>query len=85
MKSLRIALLVAMTAVAGCASPEATRSRGGGPGADIGNRTQDVKMHAGSQPFWKTPDRIEGDHPSLESSRQAQELSRSSKRSGQRR
>ena len=79
MKAFRIALLVASTALTGCRSPEATRTRGGGPGADVGNRSQDVKMHEGSQPFWKTPERIEGQHPPLESPRQAQTLSRSSK------
>jgi hypothetical protein len=82
MKAFRLALLATCAALAGCASPEATRTRGGGPGADVGNRSQDVKMHEGSQPFWKTPDLIEGNHPPLDSSRQAQELSRSSKPSG---
>jgi hypothetical protein len=78
-----VALILAVgAAVTGCASPEATRTRGGGPGADVGNRSQDVKMHEGSQPFWKTPDRIEGNPPPLGSSRQAQDLSRA-KGSGQ--
>jgi hypothetical protein len=39
----------------GCASPEATRARGGGPGADPGNRRHVVEMHAGSGPYWRTP------------------------------
>jgi hypothetical protein len=76
MKLWRVALLVTCTALAGCASPEATRTRGGGPGADVGNRSKDVKMHGGSQPYWKTPDRITGEHPPLESAQQARELSR---------
>jgi len=76
MKLWRVALLVTGTALAGCASPEATRTRGGGPGADVGNRSKDVKMHGGSQPYWKTPDRITGEHPPLESAQQARELSR---------
>jgi hypothetical protein len=76
MKLWRVALLVTCFALAGCASPEATRTRGGGPGADVGNRSQDVKMHGGSQPYWKTPDRITGEHPPLAPAQQARELSR---------
>ena len=34
-----------------CASPETTRTRGGGPGADVGNRAKVVQMHEGSRPF----------------------------------
>lgn len=51
---------VLMAALAGCedVSPEASRVRGGGPGADIGNRQPEVLMHAGSDPFWQTPDLI---------------------------
>jgi hypothetical protein len=75
MKALRIALLVASTAVAACDSPEASRTRGGGPGGDIGNRPQTVKMHEGSDPFWKTPDRTGQSHPPLEPARQAREIS----------
>lgn len=48
-----IAGLVA--ALAACASPEATRTRGGGPGADVGNRGQAVEFHAGAEPYYKTP------------------------------
>jgi hypothetical protein len=33
-------------------------------------------MHEGSQPYWKTPERIGEHHPPLESARQAQQLSR---------
>lgn len=68
-------LLVCCIAAVGCASPEATRKRGG-RGADVGNRPQIVEMHGGSEPFWKTPRRITVDHPPLESARQAQQLSR---------
>jgi hypothetical protein len=35
-------------ALAACAPPETQRVRGGGPGADIGNRSRVVEMHAGS-------------------------------------
>jgi hypothetical protein len=38
-----------------CTSPEAERTRGGGPGADIGNRSSVVDMHEGSQPYYQTP------------------------------
>jgi hypothetical protein len=69
-------LIIALTAVAGCASPEATRTRGGGHGADVGNRPSTVKMHDGSEPYWKTPQRIKSEHAPIEPSRQAEGLSR---------
>jgi hypothetical protein len=47
-----LGLLFIMTA---CASPEANRARGGGPGGDKGNRGEVVEMHAGSEPYHKTP------------------------------
>lgn len=40
---------------AGCMSPEATRTRAGGPGADVGNTARPVEMHAGSRPYHGTP------------------------------
>jgi hypothetical protein len=71
-------------ALGGCTSPEATRTRGGGAGADVGNRrvARDaespgpVSMHEGSDPFWKTPVRSSVAHPALAPSRQADALSR---------
>jgi hypothetical protein len=70
-------LLIGCVAVGGCVSPETTRTRGHGPGADVGNRRPVVELHEGSDPFWKTPDRIPGEqHPPLASARQAQQLSR---------
>ena len=60
----------------GCASPETTRTRGGGPGADVGNRARVVEMHEGSQPFWKTPKLIPAKHPPLDTANQADALSR---------
>jgi hypothetical protein len=53
----RFALLVGLLAIglAACGSPEATRTRGGGPGADVGNRSPVVEMHQGAQPYFKTP------------------------------
>lgn len=75
----KIALSMVLTSVAlvsGCVSPETTRTRGDGPGADVGNRRATVELHGGSDPFWKTPDRIPGEqHPPLASARQAQQLS----------
>jgi len=50
-----ILALFAALAVAGCASPEARRTRGEGPGADIGNRSRVVELHGGADPFYKTP------------------------------
>jgi hypothetical protein len=71
-----LALMVAL-ALVGCASPEATRTRGGGAGGDVGNRREVVRMHEGSRPYYRTPERIGtfagGD---LEPARQASRLSR---------
>jgi hypothetical protein len=67
--------LVAVLAVS-CASPEATRVRAQGRGADVGNVGRVVKMHEGSDPYWHTR-RLAGiGGPDLESSRQAARLSR---------
>lgn len=52
------------------------RSRGGGPGADVGNRDKLVETHEGAQPFWKTPKIIPAKHPPLEPASQADQLSR---------
>jgi hypothetical protein len=38
-----------------CSSPEAGRTRGGGPGADVRNWHHPVALHAGAQPFHETP------------------------------
>jgi hypothetical protein len=75
MGRLVLVTLGALVVLAGCASPEATRVRAGGPGADVGNRRGEVMMHAGSHPYWKTP-RIPGiAGPPLEPARQAAQLS----------
>jgi len=71
-----ILLLIASAVLAACESPETMRSRGGGQGADVGNRDKVVEMHEGSQPFWKTPKIIPTKHPPLGPARQADELSR---------
>ncbi len=72
----RALLLVLASVLAACTSPEATRMRAGGPGADVGNRAETVLMHEGSQPFWHTPRKEGINGPSLEPARQAQRLSR---------
>ena len=48
-----IPLIALSLCIAGCASPETTRTRGGGPGADIGNRDKVVQMHEGAQAVLK--------------------------------
>jgi hypothetical protein len=47
-----IALIALSTA---CVSPEAKRVRGGGAGADVGNRKAMLHLHEGSLMFSKTP------------------------------
>ena len=68
-----VAVLSALFLVA-CESPEATRLRAGGAGADVGNRKPEVVMHEGSYPYWATP-RIVRNGASVEPSRQAARLS----------
>jgi hypothetical protein len=65
-------------ALAACTSPETGRSRGSGPGADVGNRTtaKMVRMHEGSDPFAKTPKIISSQGAPLAGARQADQLSR---------
>jgi len=56
---MRRTLIVVSLALAGllaaCTSPEATRTRAGGPGADVGNRGPVVVLHDGADPYWHTP------------------------------
>jgi hypothetical protein len=47
--------LVTQLLLAACASPEAVRSGGGGPGADVGNHGRPVELHAGAKPYYDTP------------------------------
>lgn len=76
MRPALCAMLLAAAVAAGCTSPESTRTRGGGPGADVGNRQAEVLMHAGSDPYWQTPAMIAGAHPPLDTARHAQRGSR---------
>jgi hypothetical protein len=46
--------------LAGCSSPEASRSRGQGAGADVGNRGERVSIHATKDPYRGTPLRGSG-------------------------
>lgn len=72
MKFRPIAAAIAFAgAFAACSSPEVTRVRGGGPGADVGNRERPIEMHAGSKPYWQTPKIITSRSPPLESAQQA--------------
>lgn len=41
--------------LAACRSPEASRARGGGPGADVGNHGKPVEIHGRVDPFHDTP------------------------------
>lgn len=45
----------ALAGAACAASPEAIRTRGGGPGADPGNHGAVVQMHEGAEMYYKTP------------------------------
>jgi hypothetical protein len=71
-----IIFLAVLFLLVGCTSPETIRTRGGGPGADVGNRTKIVRMHQGADPFYKTPKLIKSQNPSLAGARQADQLSR---------
>ena len=76
MKIAAIPLIALLFYIAGCASPETMRTRGGGPGADPGNRGQILRIHEGARPFEKTPKIIPAKHPSLDPADQADQLSR---------
>lgn len=70
-------LLCALAAVlAACGSPEASRTRGGGPGGDVGNRPAILRMHEGSLPYHHTPHLVPGAAPARDSARQAREFGR---------
>jgi hypothetical protein len=78
MKRFGIAFLVLILCpwLSACYSPETSRTRGGGPGADVGNRRPFINMHEGSRPFYQTPQLIPVKPPPLDSAHQADELSR---------
>jgi hypothetical protein len=51
--------LASVLILGGCASPEVKRTRGGGAGADVGNRGSTVEMHEGADPYYGTPQLID--------------------------
>ena len=71
----RVIMLVAVLPLGACVSPEASRVRGGGPGADPLNHAEIVKMHEGSSQYWKTPVLIPDEYPSLQPAEQARQMS----------
>jgi hypothetical protein len=73
---MRWLLATFMLALAACSSPEATRTQGGGPGGDTGNRPEVVRMHEGSRPYHDTPQLVFGATPALDSASQAREFGR---------
>ncbi len=46
---------ILLIGLAGCASPEAKRVRGGGPGADLGNHDRYAELHQGAKMYYRTP------------------------------
>lgn len=50
-----VVVVAAALALAACGSPETGRVRGGGPGADVGNRGAEVQIHGELNPFQDTP------------------------------
>jgi len=62
--------------LAACGSPEATRTQGGGPGGDTGNRPDIVRMHEGSRPYHDTPRLVPGATPALDSASHARGFGR---------
>ena len=50
-----IGVLLAAGVALGCTSPESTRTRGGGAGADVGNHARGaVQLHAGNKIYYGT-------------------------------
>jgi len=50
--------LMLLMGLGACPSPEASRTRGGGAGGDVGNRDVVVEIHAGAQPYYHTKCRL---------------------------
>lgn len=57
-------ILISLTLLLAACSPEASRERGGGPGADIGNRGATVELHGSEEAreriYYQTPARGRG-------------------------
>lgn len=62
LRHIALALLLAMT-LAACSSPEDGRARGGGPGADVGNKSMQFKPDSKVFQPPTTPRRVEGRGP----------------------
>lgn len=52
--------LTILLLAAACTSPESTRARGGGAGADVGNWGVPVEFHAGADPDYEVPCEVVG-------------------------
>jgi hypothetical protein len=50
-----LASLLALLVLAAACSPEATRTRGGGPGADVGNHGDPLRLHERIDPSYQEP------------------------------
>ena len=56
-----IFIVLAAAAAFGCTNPESERTRGGGPGADVGNHPAGpVQIHAGADMYRGTPTHGQG-------------------------
>jgi hypothetical protein len=73
---MRLLLFAFTLGLAACTSPEATRTQGGGPGGDTGNRPAVVRMHEGSRPFHDTPRLVSSETPDLAAASQARGFGR---------
>lgn len=63
-RNLLLCGLVSLTFLLAACAPEANRERGGGAGADVGNRDESVTMHgdqsARDRIYYQTPYLVEG-------------------------
>ncbi len=57
-RGVSTSVLLLLLGLGACTSPEASRTRGGGAGGDVGNRDAVVDIHAGAQPYYHTPCRL---------------------------
>jgi hypothetical protein len=60
---MRRALLLVALVLPACTPPEAERTRGGGPGADVGNRGSEVVLHERRRPEAEVPLLVPGSRP----------------------
>jgi hypothetical protein len=68
---MKLLLVAFALGLAACNSPEATRTQGGGPGGDTGNRPAVVRMHEGSRPFHDTPRLVPSETHAVDTASQA--------------